>query len=80
MIDPADPRITRIRQIRERLNEIEAADKRVRAELVEAVRDCLPPPGKQVPQEDRGIITEVVKASEWTRAYVDGIRAGKYGK
>jgi hypothetical protein len=65
---------------RERLNKIEAAGKAVRAELVEAVRDSLPPHGEQVAPEDRGLITEVVKASEWTRAYVDGIRTGKYGK
>ena len=71
-----EQRLVRISELRDQLDEAEAAHAAIRAGLSDEIRATLPAPGEDGP---RGIITQVVKASRWTRAQIDLIRAGKTG-
>lgn len=65
-----EERLERIRQIKARMD----AD---RAEILTLIRDVFPENRGDPPV--RGRLTEVVKASGWTRTYVADIRDGKAG-
>lgn len=69
-----EQRLKRIGDLRDQLDEAEAARDRIRTSLLQEIRETLPPPGEEGP---RGVITDVVKASRWTRAQVDLVRKGK---
>ena len=66
----------RISELRDRFDETERAHLAARAALIDEIKATLPEPGEDGP---RGLITQVVKASRWTRAQIDLIRAGKTG-
>jgi hypothetical protein len=66
-----EQRLDRIREIKARMD----AD---RAELLTLIRDVFPETRGEPPV--RGRLTEVVKASGWTRTYVADIRDGKVGE
>mgnify|MGYP001608983802 CR=1 FL=1 len=71
-----EERLARIGDLRDRFDEAERVASAARAELIEEIKATLPPPGEDGP---RGLITQVVKASRWTRGQIDLIRAGKTG-
>lgn len=67
-------RLKRISDLRDALDKAETTRDQIRADLLKEIRETLPPPGERGP---RGLITDVVDASRWTRAQIDLIRNGK---
>lgn len=70
MTDQPDERIRKLRARREEL--LDEAEQ-LRAQILAEVRSALPE-GQDAP---RGMLTRMVKATGWTRAYVSDIRKGK---
>jgi hypothetical protein len=66
-----DQDLAQISRLRDELDELNAAHAAKRVELIEQIKATLDRGGP------RGVITQVVAASRWTRAQIDRIRADK---
>lgn len=66
--------LKRIEALRDEYDTVLAKAEDIRRQLVAEVHDIFP--AKDHPHR-RGLLTAVVKASRWTRAYVADIRDGK---
>lgn len=64
---------TRIRELRAEREELLEQAERIRQQILAEVRDAFPA-GQDAP---RGMLTRMVNATGWTRAYVADIRDGK---